>query len=124
MGWATLMLLMYCPHITDVTTGLERESGGGPYSVGILMFYWLIVVWSTRHAWRTQESNQNISCHPMVFEKGLEHAPKKRRKETVQRYTKVSDSTLHPVDGQLACHLDIVNYSHLPSQAEKTAPVL
>eukprot|EP00957_Ditylum_brightwellii_P086225 6561319-Ditylum_brightwellii.AAC.1 len=32
----------------------------------------------------------------------------------MQRCTKVSDTTLHPVYGQLACSLEIVNYSHLP----------
>ena len=43
-----------------------------------------------------------------------EPAPKKRRKETLQRCTKVSDTTLDPVNGQLSCRLDIVNYAHLP----------
>eukprot|EP00957_Ditylum_brightwellii_P110954 8461945-Ditylum_brightwellii.AAC.1 len=43
-----------------------------------------------------------------------EPAPKKRKKETLQRCTKVSDSTLDPVDGQLSCHLGIVNYTYLP----------
>eukprot|EP00957_Ditylum_brightwellii_P120212 9172779-Ditylum_brightwellii.AAC.1 len=43
-----------------------------------------------------------------------ELAPKKRKKETLQRCTQVSDSTLDPVDGQLSCCLDVVNYAHLP----------
>eukprot|EP00957_Ditylum_brightwellii_P183077 13944797-Ditylum_brightwellii.AAC.1 len=118
MGWVMLMLLIYCAHITDVTAGLEREIGGGPYSGGVLMFYWLTVMWSTRHTWKRQESTQNISCCT------TKPAPKKRKKETLQMCTKLSDVALDPVDGQLSCRLGIVNYAHLPNQAEKAAPVL
>eukprot|EP00957_Ditylum_brightwellii_P056650 4293870-Ditylum_brightwellii.AAC.1 len=50
--------------------------------------------------------------------------PKEEKRKTLQRCKKVSDSTLDPVDGQLSCHLDIVNYTHLPRQKEKAAPAL
>eukprot|EP00957_Ditylum_brightwellii_P027923 2109320-Ditylum_brightwellii.AAC.1 len=39
---------------------------------------------------------------------------KRKRIETISKCIRFTDAALDPVDGVLACCLDIVNYSHLP----------
>eukprot|EP00957_Ditylum_brightwellii_P210865 15365499-Ditylum_brightwellii.AAC.1 len=39
---------------------------------------------------------------------------KRKRMETISRCTSFTGAAVDPVDGVLSCHLDIVNYSHLP----------